>query len=308
MKGLILGGGGFIGSHICDALVGEGWEVRVFERPFRRRDNVAHLIGRVSWFEGDFSNSSDIAAALDGIDVVFHLISTTIPKTSNENPLYDLTSNVCATLSFLNEAVRAGVKKIVFMSSGGTVYGIPTEIPIPESHQTEPVCAYGIHKLAIEKYLALYSRNYGLDYAVIRLSNPYGPRMNPLSAQGAIPVFMYRALKGQNIEIWGDGSIVRDYLYITDVARAVCALASYSGGEKIFNIGSGIGMSLNDVLKGIEDVIGAKLDIRYTESRKFDVPANVLDIARVMNEIAWSPQIDFKEGLRRTYDFLKSHP
>src|SRR3972149_10968356 len=241
MKYLVLGGGGFIGSHVCDSLVKAGHQVRIFEKEHVSKNNIEHLISSIEWVEGDFTNETHLKEIVKGVDIIIHSIGTTHPRTSNENPVYDISSNLISTLHLLDAAKDEGVKKVIFFSSGGTVYGIPKTIPIPEDHPTEPLCSYGIQKLAIEKYLRLYHYLYGLDYAIMRIYNPYGERQRPHALQGAVAVFMNKALIGEGIEIWGDGSVTRDYLHISDVARAVSILSDYHGEYKLFNIGGGHG-------------------------------------------------------------------
>ena len=301
---LILGGAGFIGSHLCDALLSAGYSVRLFDRlgvpPYR----VFTEQEPIEWIQGDFSSTADIEKAVDGCQIVFHLVSTTLPKSSNDDPIYDVESNVVGTLRFLDAARHAGVEKIVFVSSGGTVYGVPRVIPISETHPTDPVSSYGIGKLAIEKYLHLYEVLHGMNYCVLRLANPFGERQRANAAQGAVAVFMNRAIHNQPIEIWGDGSVVRDYIYIANVVDALVKAAFYSGKERLFNIGSGQGKSLNDILAAIEVLLNRPVNRTYLASRSFDVPANVLDITHAQKHLAWSPQVSFEAGLTGTFRWL----
>jgi UDP-glucose 4-epimerase len=304
MKCLVLGGGGFLGSHVCDALLKEGWHVRIFEKEWVNRENAYHFLSGVEWVEGDFTNQRHLKEIVKNVDFVIHCICTTLPPSSNENPVYDISSNVLPTI-YLLEAIRnSDVKKIVFFSSGGTIYGLPKLKPIPEGHQTDPLCSYGIQKLVIEKYLGLYHHLYGLDYRIIRVSNAYGERQRPHHSQGAVTVFLYKALKGQEIEIWGDGSVVRDYVYVSDVADAVVALLKYSGKHKLFNISSGVGLSVRDLIEKIEIVTGCRTQVRLTQGRAFDVSANVLDNSLARKELHWNPLIGFEEGLKRTMAYL----
>jgi UDP-glucose 4-epimerase len=306
MRCLVLGGAGFLGSHLCDGLLESGYQVRIFEKENVNKANISHIIKSVELIEGDFVNSSQLDAAVNDVDIVFHLVSTTLPKGSNENPVYDLSTNVSGTLCLLDMARKKQVKKLVFFSSGGTVYGLPKTVPIKEGHPTDPICSYGIHKLTIEKYLGLYHHLYGLDYVIMRIANPYGERQKTSSRQGAVSVFLERAQRGDPIEIWGDGSVVRDYLHVSDVIRAAMAAISYSGEHRIFNIGSGRGHSLNEVVKVIERVIGYSVEVRHIRGRDMDVPVNVLDIALARNELLWTPQIDFEDGLQRMAEYLKN--
>jgi len=311
LKCLVLGGGGFIGKHLCEGLLAKGHQVRVLDRPHLDLDDARSLASRVEWLEGDFTNEVDVAAALAGCRWVFHLVSTTLPKNSNENPLYDLESNVASTLRLLDLARRGdGVRKIIFVSSGGTVYGVPRQTPIPENHPTEPVCAYGIGKLAIEKYLELYRVLHGLDYAVLRLANPYGEYQRTHGAQGAIPIFMHQALNHETIEIWGDGSVIRDYIYIGDAVAALIRVMSHDGPERVFNIGSGIGTSLNELVRILQDVTGQAIACRYVAGRNFDVPASVLDISRARTVLGWYPRVALREGIQRVFEHMlgRTHP
>lgn len=305
MKCLVLGGRGFLGSHLCEALLQEGHTVRVFDRP--KLDEVwPPAWGEtVEWIEGDFMNRADVAEAVRDCDIVFHLISATLPRSSNENPAYDLEGNVTTSLHLLDAAQQAGIKKIIFVSSGGTVYGIPQEIPIKESHPTNPICSYGITKLMIEKYLQLFHTLYSLDYCILRLANPFGPRQRTSTAQGAITVFLDKALRGETIDIWGDGSVTRDYFYISDAVTALINAISYHGEVKTFNIGSGAGKSLNDILNAM-DGMGMNTKRRYKPARKFDVPVNILDNSLAMQHLNWKPQVTFDTALANTLDWLRA--
>jgi UDP-glucose 4-epimerase len=298
---LVLGGGGFIGSHLCDALLRDGYSVRVLERPNLVRYREFLRTEPIEWFEGDFTNKIDLANAVEGCDLVYHLVSTTLPKSSNDNPIFDIETNVVGTMHLFEAALRAGVSKIVFASSGGTVYGIPKTTPISETHPTEPIVSYGIGKLIIEKYLHLYKLLHGLDYCILRLANPYGERQKVTNAQGAVTVFLHQAMRGQVIEIWGDGSVVRDYIYIDDVTSALLKAGSIQGvDERLFNIGSGQGSSLNQILAAIEQLLGRPVARRYLPGRPFDVPTNVLDISRARDYLGWTPQTRLADGLQRT--------
>lgn len=301
-----MGGAGFIGSHLCDALLSAGHAVRLFDRSGIPPYRVFSGQEQIEWMQGDFTSAAEIEQAVTGCQIVFHLVSTTLPKSSNDDPVYDVESNVVGTLRLLDAARRSGVEKIVFVSSGGTVYGVPKTVPIPETHPTDPVSSYGIGKLAIEKYLRLYHVLHGLDYTVLRLANPFGERQRANAAQGAVAVFMNRAIHDQPIEIWGDGSVVRDYIYIADVIEALMKAAFYKGNERLFNVGSGQGKSLNEILVAIETLLQRPVIRTYLAGRAFDVPANVLDIAHVQKHLAWTPQASFEDGLARTFYWLSN--
>ena len=304
---LVLGGRGFIGSHLVDALLARGHYVRCFDRPHVAPLGEEHRLNPYfELYEGDLSSEADIAEALVGCEVCFHLVSTTLPKSSNADPVFDVESNVLSTVRFLAHAVKSGLQKIIFVSSGGTIYGVPTQLPIPETHSTDPICSYGISKLAIEKYISLFHHLHGIRYTVLRIANPFGERQRTHASQGAIAVFLGKALRGEAIEIWGDGSIVRDYIYISDVVDALmAALEQVENENHIFNIGSGRGHSVNEVLDAIDEVTGRFADRRYLPARPFDTPKSVLCIDKAAEGLTWAPKIDFISGLKRFAEWIK---
>lgn len=301
---LVLGGGGFLGGHLVAALEDTGSRVRVFDR-LPRRSAAAPVSSATEWHEGDFGNRGDVAALQCSSDVAFHLVATTLPRTSNEDPVHDLESNLLPTVRFLDLALEHGVKKVVFASSGGTVYGPPRTVPVPETHPTQPLCSYGIHKLAIEQYLHLYQSLHGLAYCVLRLANPFGERQRSDASQGVVAVFLDLALRGDEVTVWGDGSAVRDYVYVGDVARAFCMAATHPSPTGVFNIGSGYGHSVNDLLAAIEDLLGRPVRRRYVQGRPFDVPVNVLDTTLAARTLGWQPRVAFRDGLERTLEALR---
>ncbi len=301
---LILGGKGFIGAHLVESLLSQGLPVRVFDREDAENLIAPNLRNQVEFIEGDFADNASVAAALEGCDICFHLISTTLPKTSNDAPGYDLQSNVLNTINLLEKARKTGLKKIIFLSSGGTVYGIPKYVPLDELHPTDPLCSYGITKLAIEKYLELYRSLHGIEYTVLRVSNPYGEGQRLIATQGAAAVFLGRALHGERVVIWGDGSIARDYIYVGDVIRGLMAVMNYSGKEHIFNIGSGMPITLLELVAAIELVVGKKVELEFLPARSLDVPINVLDIKRAECELDWTPKVSLNDGLLRMKNWI----
>ncbi len=305
MRCLIIGGAGFIGSHIAEALVLRGHYVRIFDLPGVGLGNLTNGLNPVDIVRGDFKNRADISIALENMDVVLHLAYSTLPSSSNENPFCDIETNVLGTIMLLDEMLRHGVGKIVFASSGGTVYGNPQELPIPETHPTNPLCSYGITKLTIEKYLALYKQIHDLDYTVLRMANVYGERQRMDSIQGAIAVFLGRALRRQPIIIWGDGSVTRDFLHVTDAVSAMLAVTARDCKSAVYNIGSGEGTSIQEVLGHIHDVTGKFTPVHYTDGRKMDVTHNRLNISRAKKELAWNPKITLREGIEKTWLWMK---
>lgn len=294
-----------MGSHLCDGLLNHGHKVRIFEKKGAGKKNIEHLFHKIDYREGDFTVFQGIREALSGMDVIFHLIGTTLPKSSNDDTIYDISSNLIPTLRMLETCGEMGIKKVIFASSGGTVYGIPRTLPISEDHPTQPICSYGIQKLAIENYLALYHRLYGVDYAILRISNPYGERQAPDANQGSIPVFIGKVVQNEMIEVWGDGSIVRDYIHVSDVVKAFLSVLDCSMQHRLFNIGTGIGHSLLDVISEIEKIMGRSIQVKFSPPRPVDVPINVLDIGRAKNVLGWSPTITFSQGIDQMLQSLK---
>lgn len=303
MRILVLGGSGFLGSHVVDIFNASGHEVTVFDRhPERFRSQLSS----VHFFQAEFGNRGELEIALSkGVDVVVHLISSTLPQSSNDDPIYDVQSNLVESIALFELCVKHSVRKVVYISSGGTVYGVPEAIPVTESHSTKPLCSYGITKRAIEDYLHLFHSLYGLQYDVLRVANPYGVRQDPLRKQGVISVFLYKYLNNEEITIWGDGSVVRDYVNVVDVARA-CLLSASSKNSGIYNVGSGVGLSLIDLLAVLENIVGSKPSIKWLPGRGLDVPKIVLDCSHIHTELSWQPQIDLNVGLLEMKNWIFS--
>jgi len=304
MKCIIFGGGGFIGSAIADRLLADGHELRIFERPRVKPYRDFSASEQVEWIAGDMLSAHDVSGAIQGMDAVFHLVSFTLPKNSNEDILYDVQTNLMATLHLLHSMVAHQVKKIIFISSGGTIYGTPKYLPINEGHPTDPLVSYGITKLTIEKYLLMFQKLYGLKPVILRVSNPYGPRQRIETAQGAATIFIYRALHKIPIEIWGDGSTVRDYIYISDVADAFVKALAYNGEKNVFNISSGKGINLNELIAEIESVLQCSAIRNYLAPRPFDVPTSVLANTLARQELNWFPKVGINEGIIKTINWL----
>ncbi|UTH76565.1 NAD-dependent epimerase/dehydratase family protein [Chromobacterium sp. IIBBL 290-4] len=300
MQCLVLGGGGFIGSAICDQLLSNGYGVNVFEhyktKPYRNFLESENI----KWFSGDFHSLDQDIECLDGVETIIHLISTTHPSTSNKDPIFDIESNLINTVKLLSKLEKSSVKRVIFISSGGTVYGEPTYLPIDEKHPTNPIVSYGIVKLAIEKYLLMYCKLFNIKPIILRVSNPYGERQQIGSMQGAIGVFLNKAINDQPIEIWGDGLICRDYIHVRDVAKSVIKAIKYSGNASIFNISSGSGVTLTDLALAIEKALGRKITVNYLEQRSFDVKSNILCNKLAKTELLWQPEIAIEDGIKST--------
>jgi UDP-glucose 4-epimerase len=305
VKCAVLGGTGFIGSHLINALIDAGHHVVSLTRhaPTQNLILSQSALRQTQWRIGDYQNREDVKRLLEDTDVCFHLISSSLPGNSNKDPAWDISTNVCGSLHVMEEAAAAKLKKIFFISSGGTIYGEASTLPIPEEHPLEPTCSYGVSKLAIEKYLALFERLHHLPYQIVRLANPYGPGQDVNKAQGAISVFIERARNLLPIEIWGDGSAIRDYIYISDAVSGILSLLNYQGSQRIFNMGSGQGQSLLDLLEEIGKYISPMPEVRFLPARQFDIKSNVLDITKAQDALDFKPRITLAEGIKTTINW-----
>ena len=223
-----------------------------------------------------------------------------------QDPAHDVESNVVSCARWLSRLKETRLKRLIYISSGGTVYGVPLYNPITEDHPTEPMCSYGITKLAIEKYTAMYTKLQGIEYRICRPSNVYGEGQRLNIGQGVIGVFLDSALRGKPIEIWGDGTNKRDYLYVADFISALVKLIHHDGDGRVFNISTGKGYSLNDIISAIREDLNIPVEIKYKASRGFDVPVNILDSTHFRVDTGWEPKTNLTDGIRQVYDWLKN--
>lgn len=304
MHALVVGGNGFIGSHLVDGLLARGQQVTILDIQERRWDAMPPA---ARFMRGDIGASYLIREALIGVDVVYHLAWTTIHEVANQDPAADVQSNLVPTIRLIEACQGATSPRFVFVSSGGTVYGPARQLPIPESHPRNPITAYGVSKLAVEKYLQMYHHVAGLDYAVLRPSVPYGPRQNPLGKQGAINVFLHRVAHGLPVTIWGDGRISRDFFYITDLVDALILAGEQPlSDQRTFNIGGREEISLIQALETIQRTVGRAAIIDYKPARGFDAPRIVLDTTLARRTLGWQPRVNFEEGVARTWDWIRT--
>ena len=307
MKILLLGAAGFIGTNLTIELAKKTEDEitlvdrsKVFFKPIVSMD-----LKNVHILEADLTVDMDFDSILKDQEVVYHLVSTTVPTTSNQHISQELVSNVIFSANLFEACIRCDVKKVVFVSSGGTVYGKEVDCPLKEKTATNPISSYGVQKITIEKLLYLYRYMYGLDYRIIRLANPYGPYQRPNGVLGAVTTFTYKALKGDEITVYGDGSVVRDFIYIDDAIRAIMKIVNGENKHRTFNLGCGYGTSIKQVLETIEKALGIKLNVSYLEGRKVDVPVNYLDISRYEKYYGALNPISLEDGIRKTADFMK---
>ncbi len=297
---LLLGGCGFIGRHVALLLAADGHRVTLADRAPLAFALPEAAAGAVAWRELELG-SADWDALVADADVVHHYAWGSIPASANANPAGDLAANVSTTLALLEALRRRGQGRVVFSSSGGTVYGRLQEVPVPETHPMAPITAYGAGKATAELYLGLYRDMHGMDCRIARIANPYGAGQDLARGLGAVTTFLHAALSERPITIWGDGEVVRDYVHVADVARALVRLAAAPrGAEFVFNIGSGTGTSLNAIVSELERHLGRTLAVTRTATRAFDVPVSVLAVERARAVLDWAPRLSFGEGVERT--------
>lgn len=294
---LILGGNGFLGRNLTDELLKKNCNITCFD--FSLGDHSSD----VRYISGDFIHTDNFDELVEGQDIVFHLISTTMPNSSVtfETEAQD---NIISSIRLFESCVKYGAR-LIFISSGGTVYGNNGMDINSEDSPTMPYCSYAVQKLCIEKYLEVYGHQKGLDYKIARLANPYGPYQRTNSGMGVISTFIERSLTTGEIDLFGEGDTVRDYIYVGDAVRALVTIAGHDGCVNLFNVGSGEGHTLLDVIKRIEAVSGRKFKINRVPMRKSDINKNVLDITRLKCEFPDLKFTGFDEGIREYYLYKK---
>lgn len=308
-KALVLGANGFIGSHLVDSLASRGHEVRAYghfssnEPRFDKSDNV-------EIFAGDYMNTSQLAEALQGIDYVFHFLSSTTPATAENDPVLDIDTNIRASVELFKLCVESNVKRVLFASSGGTIYGEgegtgPNGAHL-ETDPTLPVSPYGIGKLAIENYLRYFRTKHGLESTTFRISNPYGERQPFMRKQGVIPIFLEKIYREEPITVLGDGSMVRDYIYVKDVAEMIASVFDKETLQEVYNLGSGEGASLNEIIEIAQQVVGKEALVERRPSPATFVHDVVLDVSRFTDDFQLPAHTNLVAGMKSTYQHIKS--
>jgi len=301
-KALIIGGTGFLGNALCRHLRSQGWDVSSYSRK-APADMDRH--SAVDYFIAGEHGTEVLERAVSGSEIVFNLANATLPARSNDNIADDIRMTVGFNIQVMELCVKHGVKNYIFASSGGTVYGQSSKFPINEESPTNPVVTYGINKLFTEKYINLFNHNLGLNYRILRIANPYGPGQSPFSGQGIVARYFYAALHGEQFTVFGDGSAVRDYIYVDDVSHAFEAAARYEGTERIFNVGFGQGVSISALISAMDSVLDCKPRMNYVSQRSTDISKNYLDISRIAAECGWTPMHALDAGLLKTLDWIR---
>lgn len=304
MRISIIGGAGFIGTNLAIKLCGDN-DVTVIDRSESYFKTLKKLNLPLNYRVETFGLDSNFDEQVKNCDILYHLASTNIPGDSNKNIPEELEANIIVTSRLLDACVRQKVRKVVFISSGGAVYGKKGKCPIIEDTVTYPITSYGVEKLTIEKLLYLYRYQLGLDYRIIRLANPYGPYQRPNGKLGVVTTFVYKALTDGKLEVYGDGSVVRDFIYIDDAVRGIINIVNGENEFRVFNLGSGRGTSVKEVIKTIKGTINNNLEVEYIGSRSVDVPVNYLDISRYESCYGKMNSILLKDGILKTADFFR---
>jgi len=301
MRFLVLGGAGFIGRSIVHRLVSDAEnQVTVFDK-FK----LNHAAPNLEMTTGEFSIDTDFDSITREVDVVIHGISTTSPRNFRGFDA-EFRENVQPTIRLLDACVKNGVKKVIYLSSGGTVYGESTDgSPWKETDPCNPICAYGVHKLTVEKIMSVYTHTGQIKCEVMRIANPYGPEQ-ATKGVGVIATFARQMLSGQPIHLIGDGKTRRDYIYIDDLVDAVQRLIQYKGTEEVFNVGTGVGTSVLDIMQSISEELGIAPQIEYQTDTGNDVADNILDISRLGCEMGFYPKYSVKVGIEETLKVLMS--
>lgn len=294
----VFGANGFIGKHVTRDLVAGGHEVVAVARQF---DPGMEELG-ARCVRGDLRNAQEMDDALEGVESVVQLMGTSTPAQGNARSTEHIDHDVIPHVDFLNRCVASGVRRFVFASSGGTVYGPSDGHRLtPETAATNPISSHGVTKLMVEHFIKLHGHLDGLEFVILRIANPFGPGQVFRRGQGLIPALMDRYEQGRPITVYGDGSAARDYLYIDDLVRAVRLAVEHDSPEPmVLNVGSGESHSVLEVIRSIEEVAGISFEINFAPARETDVDSVALDIGQIGRKLGWKPEIHLVEGLRRT--------
>lgn len=300
----VIGGGGFIGSHIVEKLILTDRKIIVVDKNPEASKNISR---NIQFVVGDYGNKNLLSDVLKGVDEVILLAYSSVPKTSFEDPVQDILENLPAAVNFFQVASQLDIERVVLVSSGGTIYGDAHKLPILEGHPTNPISPYGITKLTTEKYAFMYSKIKGLPVICVRPGNAYGEGQKPFSGQGFITTAIASILMQEELSVFGDPGVIRDYIYVTDVANGIVAALKDGKPNSCYNIGSGIGRSTKDVLNALSPFavsVGLEPRIKILPQRPYDVAANILDCNKIFKDTGWKGIVSFDEGIKRTWDWL----
>ena len=303
MNILITGGLGYIGSNIAKKLIDENYHVTIVSKNNHPPETLKYYNNKYTLLLKDYSTDEVLKKIIPQQDVLIHAAGTTVPENSTQNPIYDVESNIIPFLKLLESSTNSHIKQFIFLSSGGVVYGNTDEEKINENHPTNPLSSYGITKLTCEKYIQLFNKLHQLNYTIFRISNVYGPNQSFKNNQGVISSWINKIKHNDDIEIWGNKNIVRDYIYIDDVTQAIF-LAIKKNITGLYNIGTEKGTSLSQLANLIINLSGSNNKILYKEfTRPFDVIYNVLDCEKYFKTCQWRAETDLTDGLKKCLGF-----
>ena len=303
MKILVTGGAGFIGSNLVDALVGLNHDVVIVDN--LSSGSRRNLNPKARFYEIDIRDRklSEVFER-EKPDIVDHHAAQIDVRKSGEDPVADAEANILGSLNLITNCVRSGVKRVVYASTGGAIYGDPQYLPADENHPINPISQYGVSKHTVEHYLHLYSIIHGLEYMALRYSNVYGPRQNPYGEAGVVAIFAIQMLTGKQPTIFGPGDKTRDYAHVSDIVKANIT-ALNKGKNAIYNIGTGVETSDQEIFDTLAGVLGYKGKLVYAPVRKGEVYRISLDCSKARKELGWSPKLSLKEGIAQTAEYYR---
>jgi len=303
LKILVTGGAGFIGSHIVDALIEKGHKVVVLDD--LSSGSVKNLPRKIRFIKLDVrSNNLGTLFLEEHFDAVYHLAAQMDVRKSVADPKFDASVNIIGGLNLLECCAKYDVKKVIFASTGGAIYGEQDYFPADEKHPLRPLSPYGVAKLSFEQYLFYYKEIYSIDYISLRFANIYGPRQNPHGEAGVVAIFTTKFLNGEKPVINGDGKQTRDYVYVGDIVDANIRALDYPG-TGIFNLGTGIESDVNILFRQIRDLTGSDCEEVHGPAKKGEQLRSVLDNSLAKDVLGWEPKISLKQGLKETVDYFK---
>ncbi len=306
MRILVTGGAGFIGSHTVDALVASGaGEVSVLDDLSAGKRSQVNA--KAVLYQTDLRDAAAVASVVERTrpEVIFHLAAQMDVRRSVADPAFDAQVNLVGFLNLMESARKHGLKRVIFSSTGGAIYGEQDEFPCNEDHPRRPVSPYGVAKEATEAYLFFYKAEYGIDYLALRFGNVYGPRQDPHGEAGVVAIFCGRILDGQPVTIFGDGTQTRDYVYVGDVVRAVAAAAKSSASGIALNIGTGIETNVNDLYSTLAGIADFPTRAEHAPARPGEQKRSVISPARAERELGWCPEKKLADGLEETFKYFK---
>lgn len=305
MRVLVTGGAGFIGSHVVDACLAAGHEVAILDD--LSTGKKANLNPHAVFYQVDIRQPRKLSNVFDSFmpEAICHLAAKANVRESMVKPALYAEVNIIGSLNLLEQARRHGCQKVVYASTAGAVYGEPEYLPVDENHPINPLDPYGASKHHVEHYLYQYRRNYELDYTVLRFPNVYGPRQDPYGEAGVVAIFALAMLQGRQPVIYGSGEQERDFVYVTDIARAN-VLALTNGSGDVFNLGSGVGVPINTIFHALKDITGATCPEKHGPAKPGEVYKICIDATKAQTVLGWNCTVPLREGLEKTVDYFRT--